>query len=294
MNSKVILVKPYCFDFNIETSKDNRYQNKRENVSKEDVQIKALNEFENAVRILKENGIYVDVVSDFDDTTPDSIFPNNTFVTFKDKFVIMNMYNENRKKEIEKFFPLYRKMLNIEFENIIDYRKDDRVLEGTGAMVLDRENKIAYATLSKRCDKSLFEEFCRDFSFEPCYFRAFQNGGEVYHTNVIMTMAKDYVLIAMDLLCDKYKKKLYSYFEKTNKEVIELSADEILHFAGNSIELFSDERSLLIISKDGYENLAREKLNKIENYSTIVPIDVSTISHYGGGAIRCMIAENFM
>ena len=109
ITNKVILVRPYAFNFNIETAADNVYQVSPKKTSDEEIQERALREFDRAVESLRAKNIQVDVISDFDDRTPDSIFPNNVFVTFPGKIFISEMYTDNRNEEYDKILPELKK-----------------------------------------------------------------------------------------------------------------------------------------------------------------------------------------
>lgn len=293
ITNKVILVRPYAFNFNTETAVDNVYQVSPEKTSKEEIQERALKEFDKAVEALREKNIHVDVIEDFDERTPDSIFPNNVFVTFPGKIFICEMYTENRNEEYDKILPQLKKILDYDKAKIVDFRNNDgRVLEGTGAVVIDRWNNICYGSLSKRCDKGEFLKFCKVFYLKPVYFRSKDKGTYIYHTNVLMMVGEKFAIIADDLIVEN-KDEVLKSLRESGKEIISLNQEEFDNFAGNSIELKGHDKNILLIAQSAYDHLRKENIEKIEKYDEILPIDVETISKHGGGSIRCMIAENF-
>lgn len=293
ITNKVILVRPYAFNFNIETAADNVYQVSPKKTSDEEIQERALREFDRAVESLRAKNIHVDVISDFDDRTPDSIFPNNVFVTFPGKIFISEMYTDNRNEEYDKILPQLKKILDYDRAEIIDFRNsDEKVLEGTGAVVIDRWNNICYGSLSKRCDKDEFLKFCHSFDLKPVYFRAKDKGTYVYHTNVMMMVGEKFAIIADELIVEN-KEEVLKSLRESGKEIISLNKEEFDNFAGNSLELKGEDKNILVIAKSAYDHLRKENREKIEKQDEILPVDVDTISKYGGGSIRCMIAENF-
>lgn len=293
ITNKVILVRPYAFNFNIETAADNVYQVSPKKTSDEEIQERALREFDRAVESLRAKNIQVDVISDFDDRTPDSIFPNNVFVTFPGKIFISEMYTDNRNEEYDKILPQLKKILDYDRAEIVDFRNsDEKVLEGTGAVVIDRWNNICYGSLSKRCDKDEFLKFCHSFDLKPVYFRAKDKGTYVYHTNVMMMVGEKFAIIADELIVEN-KEEVLKSLRESGKEIISLNQEEFDNFAGNSLELEGEDKNILVIAKSAYDHLRKENIEKIEKQDEILPIDVDTISKYGGGSIRCMIAENF-
>ena len=293
ITNKVILVRPYAFNFNTETAVDNVYQVSPEKTSEEEIQERALKEFDQAVEALREKNIHVDVIEDFDDKTPDSIFPNNVFVTFPGKIFVSEMYTDNRNEEYDKILPQLKKILDYDKAEIVDFRNNEgRVLEGTGAVVIDRWNKICYGSLSKRCDKDEFLKFCKAFDLKPVYFRSKDKETYIYHTNVIMMVGEKLAIIADDLIVEN-KGEVLKSLRESGKEIISLNQEEFDNFAGNSIELKGHDKNILVIAQSAYDHLRKENREKIEKQDEILPIDVETISKYGGGSIRCMIAENF-
>lgn len=289
---KIIMVRPAAFRFNAETAADNAYQVNDLSLSPDEVQARAAEEFSGLVDALREAGVVVDVLQDKGDDTPDSIFPNNTFVTFPGKLFICPMYSANRKKEFPKLRPQYDALFDLSRLEVADFSHEPAALEGTGAMVLDRFHAICYAALSARCDEGLLRRFCDAYGMTPVPFRARHHDAAVYHTNVIMTVAEHFALIAEELITEG-KGDLLARLKATGKEVIPLSADEVDHFCGNCLELKGEE-PLLVMSEEAYEHLVPEKIAQIEKYDRILHVPLPVISQLGGGSARCMIAENFI
>ncbi|WP_273497400.1 arginine deiminase-related protein [Peptoniphilus rhinitidis] len=294
ITNKIIMTRPYAFKFNEETASDNIYQEDSNKLSDDEIQKRALEEFDSAVYLLRKNKIHVDVIEDFDDRTPDSIFPNNVFVTFPGKIFVAQMYTENRNKEYEKLLPQLKKVIDFKDVQVINFKNDKgKVLEGTGVVVIDRWNSTAYASLSKRCDKDEFLKFADEFKLKPIYFKSKDQGSYIYHTNVMMSVSEKFTLIADELIVEN-KGEVLKTLRESGKEIISLTYNEFINFSANSIELKGEEKNLFVISKEGYNSLSPDKIKIIEKYDEILPIDVKNISRFGGGSIRCMIAENFI
>lgn len=294
ITNKIIMTRPYAFKFNEETASDNIYQEDSNKLSDDEIQKRALEEFDSAVYLLRKNKIHVDVIEDFDDRTPDSIFPNNVFVTFPGKIFVAQMYTENRNKEYEKLLPQLKKVIDFKDVQVINFKNDKgKVLEGTGVVVIDRWNSTAYARLSKRCDKDEFLKFADEFKLKPIYFKSKDQGSYIYHTNVMMSVSEKFTLIADELIVEN-KGEVLKTLRESGKEIISLTYNEFINFSANSIELKGEGKNLFVISKEGYNSLSPDKIRIIEKYDEILPIDVKNISRFGGGSIRCMIAENFI
>ena len=289
---KVIMVRPSAFRFNIETAADNAYQIDDATLPAEAVQEMAEAEFLSVVRALEAAGVQVDVLHDKGDDTPDSIFPNNIFVTFEGKLFIAPMYSENRRREFPKLKDQLDALLNFSSLEVTDFReKNLGVLEGTGSVVLDRKENIAYACLSKRCEEAAFLAFCETYGFAPVPFKARQHDADVYHTNVILSVAEDFAVVASELVTEN-KEALMDHLHATKKTVIEVSGEQIDHFCGNCLELMGEEK-LYLMSEEAYNHFTKEQIAKIEATHKIVHVPMDVISTYGGGSMRCILAENY-
>ena len=301
--NSILMIRPINFGYNEETAKDNHYQIKDSIIKNSNES--AQKEFDNMVMNLKQNGISVHVFQDDkNDDTPDSIFPNN-WVSFHENgdVGLYPMYAKNRRLERRPEVLEFLESEGFTISNIVDYssaESEDKFLEGTGSMILDRENRVAYCSISNRSNEDLFIEFCEDFEFTPVLFNSFQSVGDkrlpIYHTNVMMCVASDYVIVCLDSVDDKKQRKNVSNFiNNTGKKLIEISENQVESFAGNMLELLNDKgESILVMSSSAEDSLNENQKNIIKKYSRIVSSDINTIEACGGGSARCMMAEIFL
>ena len=301
--NSILMIRPINFGYNEETAGDNHYQNK-DSIIKNSNET-AQKEFDNMVKNLRQNGISVHVFHDDEnDYTPDSIFPNN-WVSFHQNgdVGLFPMYAKNRRLERRPEVLEFLESEGFTISNIVDYSSaelENKFLEGTGSMILDRENKVAYCSISNRSNEDLFIEFCEDFEFTPVLFNSFQSVGDkrlsIYHTNVMMCVATDYVIVCLDSIDDKNQRKnISSFIKDSGKKLIEISENQVESFAGNMLELVNDKgESVLVMSKSAKDSLNENQKNIITKYSRILSFDVNTIETWGGGSTRCMMAEIFL
>jgi hypothetical protein len=304
--NSILMIRPVAFRMNEQTAVNNYYQKVLDGLSPETVNTKAQEEFDTFVNKLRMVGIDVTVVDDtFEPSTPDSIFPNN-WISFHDNgdVVLYPMFAENRRLERREDILdiLEGKGFQVN-EEIMDYssaEEDGFYLEGTGSIVLDRENGKAYCALSPRADEELFIEFCEDFDMSPIIFEAFQTvNGErklIYHTNVMMCIADTFAVICADCIDDKKERKMVlDSLKADEKEIILISEDQMNNFAGNMLELVgSDERRYLIMSNSAHKSLTKKQIAQLEEHITILSSSLDTIEACGGGSARCMMAEIFL
>ena len=302
ITNKILMVRPALFAFNEETAVNNYYQ-KRDNKTVQEIQNSALIEFDKMVEKLKSIGIDVKVIQDTKEPhTPDSIFPNNWFSThYSNTVVLYPMFAENRR--LERTDGIYDFFDNVDNLNVVDYsslEKENIFLEGTGALVLDRKNKKAYCSLSKRADEKLLDIFCEDAGYKKIAFHSYQTINDerksIYHTNVMMAMGENYAILCADSIDDlEERAKVIGELEKDEKEIVYISEQQVENFLGNTIELVNNEGvNICIMSATAYSVLTDEQKSIIEKYDVILPVDVHTIEKYGGGSARCMIAELFI
>jgi len=188
-------------------------------------------------------------------------------------------------------------------ENIVDYTSaedHDVFLEGTGSLLLDRENKIAYCALSPRADEDLFIEFCEDFEYTPVIFHAYQTvDGQrelIYHTNVMMALTQNNAIVCLDSIDDKKERKnLIFHLKSSGKNIIAISEYQVNQFAGNMLQIVGkDDIKYTVMSEAAFESLNKDQINQIEQEATILYSNLSTIETCGGGSARCMMAEVFL
>jgi hypothetical protein len=300
----IFMVEPISFGFNDQTSKNNYFQ-KKDNFSQKEIKVQALTEFKHMVKILSNKGIDIIVVRDTPEPhTPDSIFPNNWISFHNDgRAVIYPMYAENRRAERRTDILELLKTKGFYIREILDYsvyENQNRFLEGTGSMVFDHSNKIAYASLSERTDKELFTKFCGDFDYKPVYFNARHTvKGKrlpIYHTNVMMCIASNYAVICLDAIDNIVERIAVSEsIVSSGKLIIEISEEQMHQFAGNMLQVENKEGELfLIMSQCAFRSLTNSQKETLRSYNEIIPIAIPTIEKYGGGGVRCMMAEVFL
>lgn len=295
--SHLLMIQPVNFGFNTETAVNNTFQKNMGG----DVQQQALQEFTDFVAVLRKNKIDVTVVKDsLHPATPDSIFPNNWISFHADgRIFLYPMFAVNRRLERKTAVQEAVKS-NFSFTEIIDLtgsENDGLFLEGTGSMVLDRENKIAYACLSPRTDEKLLNEFCKLIDYNPITFKAIDNTGvDIYHTNVMMCIAKTFAVVCLEsVTVHEDKAKLIGSLIKTNKEIVDISLQQLNHYAGNMLQVINEEGELLLImSTQAYQSLTNAQIEILQKHNRIIHSSLNTIESVGGGSARCMMAEVFL
>lgn len=293
--SHLLMIRPVQFGYNPETAVNNAFQVKQ---SQEDVQEKALKEFDAFVEELRNNGVDVTVVNDTPAPhTPDSIFPNNWISFHEDGTVFLYpMFAINRRLE-RKYGVIETIAEKFNIKETVDlspHEANDRFLEGTGSMVLDRDEKIAYACISPRTDINILNEFCQEAGYRPVAFRAVDTDGkEIYHTNVMMCVADRYVVICLDSIPEETERELVIYtIKRSGKQVIPITLDQMNHFAGNMLQVSNDEgEKLLVMSSQAYSSLRPKQIETLEMFDPIIHSSLDTIETNGGGSARCMMAE---
>ena len=296
----VLMIEPVAFGFNEQTAVNNYFQVQQEG----NVQDNALKEFNDFVEKLRAKDINVITIKDtLDPKTPDSIFPNNWVSFHADgKVVLYPMFAENRR--LERRDDIINQIKEqFEVTEVIDYsgaEKDNLFLEGTGSMIFDHDNKLAYGSVSLRLDEGLFRKFCSEFGFQPVVFHSYQTAGEerlpIYHTNVMMCVADQFVVICLDCIDDESERNnVIETIKNSGKELIEISEDQMQNFAGNMLQVHNKSgEKFLVMSQSAYKSLNRGQVSAIEKYCEIIYSDLEVIETNGGGSARCMLAEVFL
>jgi len=301
----ILMIRPVNFRMNEETAVNNYYQKVLDGLSPKNVNAKAQEEFDAYVVKLRAIGVNVVVIDDTRATdTPDSIFPNN-WISFHENgnIGLYPMFAKNRRLERREDVLDKLEEAGFVINNVFDYtsaEKEGFFLEGTGSLLLDRENRKAYCALSPRADEDLFIEFCEDFEYSPIIFTANQTVGEkrkaIYHTNVMMCLAETFAVICLDTIDDKKEKKAVTKSLRENgKEIITITEDQVNNFAGNMLQVKgADDKLYLIMSQSAYDCLRPAQVQMIEKHCAILSSSLDTIEACGGGSARCMMAEVFL
>ena len=303
--NSILMIRPVGFRMNEQTAVNNYYQKVIDGLSPATVNAKAQEEFDAFVQKLRIVGVNVIVVDDtINPDTPDSIFPNN-WISFHESgdVVLYRKFAENRRKERREDILDILEEHGFVINEIMEYtaaEEDGFYLEGTGSILLDRENGKAYCALSPRADEELFIEFCEDFEYSPVIFEAFQTvKGErklIYHTNVMMCIGTTFAVICADSIDDKKERKMVlDSLKADNKEIVLITEDQVNSFAGNMLEVKgTDDRRYLVMSNSAYQSLTKKQIAQIEEHTTILSSNLDTIEACGGGSARCMMAEIFL
>lgn len=290
--NSVLMIRPVAFRMNEQTAVNNYYQKALEDLLPATVNAKAQEEFDVFVKKLRTVGVNVIVVDDTSSPdTPDSIFPNN-WISFHENgdVVLYPMFAENRRGERREDVLDILEANGFVIEEIMDYtsaEEDGFYLEGTGSIVLDRENGKAYCALSPRADEELFIEFCEDFEYSPVIFEAFQTvDGErklIYHTNVMLCVGDTFAVICADCIDDKKERKMVlDSLRADGKEIILITEAQVNSFAGNMLEVRgSDDRRYLVMSSSAYQSLSKKQIAQLEEHLTILSSSLDTIENRG-------------
>lgn len=295
------MVRPANFGFNEETASNNAFQTRDDQTEQHLIRQQACNEFDRFVEALRDAGVRVLVMEDTPiPIKPDAVFPNN-WVTFHEDGTVVTypMYARLRRLErrediLEEIADSFEVKRRIHLEGS---ETDEIYLEGTGSMILDRPNRLVYACLSPRTDELLLDRFCAELGFNKRVFQAVDGEGQdIYHTNVMMALGETLVVICLDTIQDVSEKQLLlDTFQLTGKEVVEISLDQMMKFAGNMLQVRNRQgNSILVMSTQAYESLRPVQIKQIEKHCQILHSDIRTIERLGGGSARCMMAEVFL
>jgi len=296
----VMMVRPAAFGFNEETAASNSFQ--REAVmSNGEILNEALFEFDRAVNDLRSHGINVHVVEDtLIPRKPDAVFPNNWISFHPDGTLIlypMEAANRRCERRLEVVLELQQKF---NFEKVIDlthFESENLFLEGTGSVVFDHEHKVAFAASSSRTSEAVLEELCNHIHYTPVWFAAFdENRQPIYHTNVVMCMGDDFVIVCLECMPDEESRKLFvNEVSRLGKSVLEISMVQMKAFAGNMLLLRdSEKKNKLVLSETAFQSLSSAQIDFLKLRVDFIRFNIPVIETIGGGSARCMLAEVFL
>ena len=302
VTSQLLMVRPANFSSNKETIETNKFQNYLTADLKENTQNQALREFDKMVKLLRDHGISVIDIDDIKELeNTDAVFPNNWVSFHQDNTVVLYpmMARSRRSEKRYDILEYLSKYQSFKIDRIIDmsYLEEENLfLEGTGSMIFDRVNKTVFACKSSRTSLEALEIFCSDMGYKPIVFDALVDGYPIYHTNVMMSLGKKTAFLCSESIKDNADNLLIkNYFKDLEKNIIEISPEQMNNFAGNVLEVENGKgESHIIMSDSAHKALDHKQLDSISSVANIIAIPLRTIERYGGGSARCMIAEIFL
>jgi hypothetical protein len=295
----VLMIRPVRFESNPNTLESNKFQGNTD-ASPEEQQAAAMPEFAAIADALRSSGIEVICIDDTDDPhTPDAIFPNNWVSFHADGTVVLypmlapNRRTERRQDIIDSLSTNF----GFQVSRIVDlsaHEQHDQFLEGTGSLVLDRSNRVAYACLSPRTHLDALGDFAQQLDYDVVAFDAVdRDGAAIYHTNVMMNVGEELAVICdAAIQREDQRTAVLQRLQQTGHDVLSISLQQMESFAGNMLELRSvDGNRVLAMSAQAQRSLTDDQLEKIESYATIVSAPIDSIEASAGGSVRCMLAE---
>jgi hypothetical protein len=300
--SNILMVRPANFAFNEETADSNAFQSRDGNMNAVEMRQNAVREFDEFVKKLRDAGVNVIVAEDSPaPAKPDAVFPNNWVTFHQEGFVVTypmfapTRRRERREEVIEEILQQgFSSKNRLHLENS---EANDRYLEGTGSIIFDHQNRLAYACLSPRTDADLLEELCQKIGYQKVVFHAVDAAGQdIYHTNVMMALGETFVVICLDSVRDEQERKmLEEKFKETGKEIVDISLEQMGAFAGNMLQVRNAAGdTILVMSEQAYRSLTPAQIKHLEQHTRLLYSPITTIETYGGGSARCMMAEVFL
>lgn len=302
ISGTALMIEPTSFGLNPQTAESNKFQLEQLDEDEGSVRRRAVEEFEHFTHQLREEEIRVIVCpSRKDIIIPDATFPNNWISFHNGKVVLYPMMAPNRREE-RQFRAVREKLaevgIQIEAEPIdLTYLEENGdFLEGTGSLVLDRESRIAYASLSPRTTKRAVEVFAERMDYDPVIFRSVdRDGEEIYHTNVVMSIGEEFGLVCLEsIVGEEDRQRVADRIRESGKQLIEIGLDQLHQFGGNILQMQSiEEERKIIMSTSAFESYRSDQRQALENHGDLLIVNIPTIERVGGGSSRCMIAEVF-
>lgn len=298
--SAILMIRPAAFGANRETAANNFFQSAESSNSTE-IQLRALQEFDAMVQLLKDNHIIVEVIEDSPEPIkPSAIFPNNWLSTSPDGMVfIYPMFAANRRPEkrddIVKF--LTEHYLVKDVQDWSEFEVEGKFLEGTGSMIFDHDNKVIYACHSPRTDISVLEKFANANRYRAIVFVATDNNGyPVYHTNIVMTLGESFAILCEEALEEEWELiAVKQLLDSSSHEVIRITRKQMHAFAGNMLSVKNQKgEKILVLGQTAFTSLNDEQKITLSSYCKLLPVSVPAIEAAEGGSVRCMMAEIFL
>jgi hypothetical protein len=300
ITNTLLMVRPAAFGFNPQTAEDNAFQEDPGDLRDREIRELAREEFDGLLAKLRAVGVHVVVVEDTEvPRKTDAVFPNNWFSTHEDGLIITYpMISPIRRLErssdvIDSLVDDYGYSRLVRLES---WEKENRFLESTGSMILDRPNRVAYACRSDRTDEKVLRQWAEMMEFSTIVFDATDNDGvPIYHTNVMLALGVDFAVICLECIRNEAERRaVEEALRASGREIVPITMAQVMSFAGNMLQVDGQDGRYLVMSTAAYESLTAEQIATLEQYTKLLHSSLTTIETYGGGSARCMMAEVFL
>jgi len=299
--SAVLMVRPAAFGSNPQTLASNAFQQPATGSATATIE-RARQEIDTLIAALTDHGVRV---ISFEGRTaqdaPDECFPNNWISTHTDGSVVLYpmMANNRRRERRSSFLTSLQQDCGYEVARRIDlshHERQGRYLEGTGSVVLDRVNRIAYACLSPRTHPQVLNDFADRLGYEAVHFTAATHDGTaVYHTNVMLSVGQNYCVVCSAAITDiGSRSTVLDRLGSSGREIIDVSLAQVRAFAANLLQLRGTESPLIALSAGALRSLTVRQREQLAAHGRLVSVDLPTIETCGGGSLRCLLAEIFL
>lgn len=293
-SSRVFMVRPNHFGFNSQTAESNPFQ--KNLLKNEALSEGAIGEFEALVSLLEKEGVQVSIRDQQPHPpTPDAVFPNNwvSFHKEQSKVFIYPMAAPNRRDERNESWihELIADWHNYALLDWSPFETKTQFLEGTGSLVLDPLQNVVYASTSIRTSLALAQKWSQEMNLELISFQATdEKSTPIYHTNVVLGVGKLLAMGCWDSIKNIQERiHVITTLNLVDRPVVNLTVDQMNHFAGNWIELYGKNCPLFLCSRTAWNSLRAEQKSIIQSIYKPVIADVDRIEKTGGGSVRCMI-----
>jgi hypothetical protein len=294
------MVRPAAFGYNPETALTNTMQ--RPGTSEAgSAAVQARAELDAFAGALAQTGVVVCVAEDSPSPPkPDAVFPNNWVSFHADGTLVLYPMQalsrrlERRPEVLDRVI----EQLGFKVARVVDLTRHEaagRFLEGTGSLVLDHVQRLAFASLSPRTHPDIIEEWAEALDYEPVVFSAHDRGGvPLYHTNVLMSIGARFAVVGSAALPPDDRGRVLERLRASGRELIDIDHGQIERFAGNVLELRSPEGGVIVMSRSAREAFGDKILQVLEaSTGHLLTVDIPVIEQLGGGSARCMLAEVF-
>lgn len=296
------MIRPRAFGPNAQTAASNAFQQRVEGPLTA-VREQALREFDALANALRDHGVTPLVFEDTaEPSKPDAVFPNNWVSFHADGRVFLYpleapVRRAERRMDIVESLSAEHGFRVRDITDLSELENVGAFLEGTGSMVLDRINRVAYAALSSRTHLDALADFAQRADYEITAFDASDADGQpIYHTNVMMAIGTQFAVVCSESIGDADKRAdVLGRLAATGRAVIEIDLAQMHRFAGNLIELrTADGKFIVVLSQNAYDSLTAAQREQLSTFGRLLPVDVAMIERVGGGSVRCMLAEVFL
>jgi hypothetical protein len=110
-----------------------------------------------------------------------------------------------------------------------------------------------------------------------------------------MAVGTRFAIVCLEAIADPTDREAITHrLEDSGRVIVEIERAQMHDFAANLLELEGRDGHVIALSASALSALDDSQIRQLERHGKLVSAAIPTIETFGGGSLRCMLAEVFL